>query len=188
MDYFKFDDNKLSLNKEAILLIKDFAALWEVGRNKIEGDSQGLHRKRAFREFTYMYLMYDWESPYKNFSDRERHETALDDAGLTPKQFGDELFKAACKKYIDIQDTRMVKLLKGMNKTIDELTLFLSTVDLQERDVDGKPIFNAKQINDMLNSVGKTVTTLEQVEAIVRKQKEGGKERIRGDNTPGLFD
>lgn len=188
MDYFLFDNNKLTLNKEAILLIKEFAVLWEVSRNKIEGDAQGHLRKRAFREFTYMYLMYDWESPYKNFSDKDRHETSLDDSGLTNKQYNDELFKEACNKYVKIQDTRMLKLLQSMYKTIDELTLFLATVDLQERDIDGKPIFNAKQISDTIAGVGKTVTSLESVEAIVRKQKDGDKEKIRGDRKPGIFD
>ena len=82
----------------------------------------------------------------------------------------------------------MLKLLNGMYKTIDELTLFMNTVDLQERDVDGKPIFNAKQISDTIAGVGKTVTSLETVEAIVRREKEGDGARLRGDKKPGLFD
>jgi hypothetical protein len=188
MNYFLFEDNKLVLNKETILLIKEFDKLWELDRNKIPGDAKGTQRRRAFKEFTYMYLMYDWESPYKAFSDKDRHETSLSDSELTQEQLLDEDFKLACRKYCSIQETRMLKLLNGMYKTIDELTLFLSTVDLQERDIDGKPIFNAKQISDTIAGVGKTVTSLETVEAIVRREKEGDAAKLRGDRKPGTFD
>lgn len=188
MNYFIFEQNKLSLDKESILLIKEFATLWESTRNKTTGDSKGEQRKRAYREFTYMFLMYDWESPYKAFSTKDRHETSLDDSSLTVDEYNDKDFKLACVKYQKIQETRMLKLLQGMYKTIDELTLFLSTVDLQERDIDGKPIFNAKQISDTLAGVGKTVTSLDTVEAIVRKEKEGEGSKLRGDRKPGIMD
>jgi hypothetical protein len=188
MNYFIFEGNKLTLDKESILLIKEFAELWDIDRNKINGDTRGYDRKRAFREFTYMFLMYDWESPYKQFTDKERHDTALADSELTNKQFNDEFFKAACKKYQQIQETRMLKLLQGMYRTIEELTLFMHTIDLQERDIDGKPIFNAKQISDTIAGIGKTVTSLETVEAIVRREKEGDGAKLRGDKKPGTFD
>lgn len=188
MNYFLFENNKLTLDREIILLIKEFANLWEPARNKEPGDAKGTERRRCFREFTYIYLMYDWESPYKAFSDKDRHETSLADAAMADKDLLDETFRGASKKYREIQDTRMLKLLNGMYKTIDELTLFLSTVDLQERDVDGKPIFNAKQISDTIAGVGKTVTSLETVEAIVRREKEGDAAKLRGDRKPGTFD
>lgn len=188
MDYFIFENNKLQLNKETILLVKEFATLWDAARNKMSGDAKGTDRRLCMKEFTYMYLMYDWESPYKAFSDKDRHETSLADSELNEKEYKDENFKLACRKYVSIQETRMLKLLNGMYKTVDELTLFLSTVDLQERDVDGKPIFNAKQISETLAGVGKTVTSLETVEAIVRREKEGDAAKLRGDRKPGIFD
>lgn len=188
MDYFLFESNKVVLNKEAILLIKEFATLWDSTRNKIEGDTRGHEKKRAYREFTYMYLMYDWESPYKSYSDMERHQNAVSDSELTKKQFEDELFQTACKKYQDIQDTRMLKLLKSANRAIDEIRLFYENLDLQERDVDGRPIFNAKQVLDSLGGLGKTVLSLETLEAIVQKQKEGEGSKLRGDVMPGMFD
>ena len=188
MNYFIFENNKLQLNKESILLIKEFAPLWDIDRNKINGDTRGYDRKRAFREFTYMFLMYDWESPYKQFTDQERHNDSLADSELTNKQFNDPLFVEACKKYQKIQETRMLKLLQACYKAVDELTLFYNTVDLQERDVDGKPIFNAKQINDTIASQGKTIISLESLEAIVRREKEGDAAKLRGDKKPGTFD
>lgn len=188
MNIFIFENQKLTLNKEQILLIPEFAALWHADRNKIEGDSRGLEKKRAFREFTYIYLMYDWGSPYTNFSDRERHETAMSDSMLTKKQIDDPEFKAACKKYQDIQETRLYKLLRSSYKVVDELRLFYETVDLQERDIDGKPIFNATQVMASLNGLSKTLKSLEEVEEMVAKEREGEGSKLRGDAKPGLFD
>lgn len=188
MKLFIFENQKLTLNKEEVLLIKEFEALWEVGRNKIEGDVRGYDRKRATREFTYIYLMYDWESPYKNFSDAERHNESLSDSQLTEKQLEDPKFKSACTKYQDIQETHMSRLLRSAYRTIDELRLFYELVNLQERDNEGRPIFNAKQVLDSLGGLGKVLISVEQLEEVVRKQKEANNKALRGDVAPGMFD
>lgn len=187
MKIFIFENQKLVINKEEVLLVKEFNDLWETNRNKIEGDSRGIDKKRAFREFTYIYLMYDWESPYKNFSDTERKNTAIEDSSLTSKQLTDDKFLAACKKYQMMQDTQMLKLLKGAYRAIDELTLYYETIDLQERDGEGKPIFNAKQLLDSLSGLGKTIESIERLEEVVKKQREVGS-KLRGDVEPGMFD
>jgi hypothetical protein len=51
---------EVELNEPEVLLIKEFAALWEVERNKCKEDPTGIERKRAFREFKYIWLMIDW--------------------------------------------------------------------------------------------------------------------------------
>lgn len=188
MKIFIFESQKLALNKEEILLVKEFADLWDTNRNKMEGDTRGYEKKRAYREFTYIYLMYDWESPYKNFSEVERRATTIDDSSLTDKQLQDDKFLLACKKYAEMQDTQMVKLLKSAYRAIDEVRLFYETVDLQERDLDGKPIFNAKQLLDSLGGLGKTIQSVEALEEVVKKQKEANTKVLRGDVEPGMFD
>lgn len=188
MDIFEFEDQKLELNKVGILLVKEYAKLWEPQRNRIEGDKSGYSRTRAYREFTYIYLMFDWDSPYKNYSEQERHLTALEDSQLTDKQFKDDDFLAACRKYQEMQDTPQVRLLKAAYKSCNELTLFYTNVDLQERDVDGKHILNHKQVMDSLAGLGKMMAGLEQLEEIVRKQKEANAPRLRGDIQPGIYD
>jgi hypothetical protein len=188
MKLFIFENQKLTVNKEEVLLVKEFNELWDTNRNKIDGDNRGYEKKRAHREFAFIYLMYDWESPYKNFSERERRITAIEDSMLTDKQLQDEKFLAACKKYQEMQDTHMVKLLKSAYRAIDEIRLFYETIDLQERDGDGKPIFNAKQLLDSLSGLGKTIQSVEILEEVVRKQKESTVGKLRGDVEPGIFD
>lgn len=188
MDIFSFEDGKLALNKENILLVKEFSDLWETTRNRIEGDKSGYARNRAFREFTYMYLVYDWDSPYKNQSEQERHLSAIEDSQMTDKFLKDEKFIAACKKYQDMQDTPQVRMLKAVYKSCEELTLFYTTADLQERDMDGKHILSHKQLIDSIGNMGKLIESLERLEEVVRKQKEANAPKYRGDVEPGYYD
>lgn len=66
MTIFLYDNvnHTLKLNEPEILLIKEFAALWNNDRNKTKEDPKGIKKTRAYREFTYMYLMIDWQSHY----------------------------------------------------------------------------------------------------------------------------
>lgn len=188
MDLFNYVDYSLEINKPEVLLIKEFNDLWDTNRNKGVGDNRGYEKKRAFKEFQYMYLVYDWKSPYSEFSEREKREAAQVDSGLTDKQLEDDKFKAACRKYQDLQDSRILKLLRSAYRAIDELRLFFDTVDLTERDEEsGKPIYKSNDIISNIANLGKTVEGLQQLEYMVKKDKE--KERgLRGQAEAGAFD
>lgn len=188
MDLFTFEDYQIQLNKPEILLVKEFADLWETGRNKIDGDKRGGEKKRAFREFTYIYLVYDWKSPYSEYSEKEKIDAAISDSQLTAVQLKDEKFLAACKKYNDLQNSRIMKLLQSAYKSCDELRLYFDTIDLQERDpITGKPIYAARDLIASIANLGKTVEGLQELEYMVKKDKE--KERgLRGGQEAGMFD
>ena len=70
LDLFLYDNVtcNLKINEYEILLIKEFAALWDTERNKCKEDPSGLNHVRADKEFTYIYLAIDWKSPYSGFS------------------------------------------------------------------------------------------------------------------------
>lgn len=87
MNVFVWDslDLKLEINEPELFLIKEFKALLDRDTSKL--------KTKAFREFTYIYLMIDWKSPYSDFSDVERHEAALIDSELTESEFNDITFK-----------------------------------------------------------------------------------------------
>ena len=100
MKFFIYDNvnGNVQLNSEGLLVISEFANLLSNDRNKTKEDKLGKKKERAFREFTYIYLFIDWESPYFNFSEEERHKASLDNSKLSEVEFNDELFRAACKK------------------------------------------------------------------------------------------
>lgn len=176
MTIFLYDNvnHTLKLNEPEILLIKEFAALWSNDRNKTKEDPKGLKKSRAYREFTYMYLMIDWQSHYSQFNEAERNEAAKQDSGITEEEFNDPEFRAACRKYREIQESaRDIKLVRAAQNKVDELIdYFNEGSDLQERDpITGKPIFKAKDIMGEMASVSKVLDELDALEARVKKKQ-----------------
>lgn len=157
----------VELNEPEILLIKEFSDLISDKR-----DSTKSKKSRAFREFTYIYLAIDWKSPYKDYSEQERHKEALRDAELTEEEFNDPLFRAACRKYKELQNsTRSIRMLKAAQKTIDDSIDYFSTiVDLNERDINGKPIFKMKDIISEISNLHKMHEELVILENQVKKE------------------
>ena len=94
MNIFIFDGttNSLKIDEYEILLVKEFADLWDKNRNKCKDDKNGDLRIKAFKEFTYIFLMLDYKSPYFKYAERDKHEAALVDSGLTEKDLQDPLF------------------------------------------------------------------------------------------------
>ena len=147
---FQYDNmkNRVELNLPEILLVKEFATLIEPKRNICKEDPKGEKCLRAFREFTYIWLAIDWKSVYSDYSEQERHEEALKDAHMTEEEFNNPEFRAACRKYREIQESnRSVRMLQAAQTTVDNfIEYFTNIVDLNDRDANNKPIFKVKDI------------------------------------------
>ena len=118
---------QIELNIPEIILIDEFHALMDNKRNVCKEDPEGIQHLRAFREFTYIWLAIDWLSLYNDYSNQERHQEALRDSQLTEEEFNDPIFRAACRKYRELQNsTRSIKLLQG--KVLEELKILTDQV------------------------------------------------------------
>lgn len=191
MKFFLYDNvnGEVILNEESILLTTEFRALLDLDRNKTKTDKTGKKKELAFKEITYIYLFFDWESPYFQFIEQDRHKECLNDSGLTPAQFDDPIFREACRKYDEIQNASKVgKLLKASYSTIDKITHYLETLDLNERDdVTGKPIFKTKDVIAEISSASKLIDAIQTLEVSFKKNlADPGK--LRGDVEQGMFD
>lgn len=191
MKFFLFDNsaNDVQINTPEVLLIREFAALWEPSRNKTKEDPKGSKRTRAFREFTYIWLMCDWASPYSDYTEQERHEEAMKDAKLTEKEWTDPTFRAACRKYRELQNSsRSLKLIKAAQDVVDKITDYFETLDLQERDpVSGKPIFKTKDIMAELSNVSDVIEQLKTLEVLYKREQEQDN-GLMGNVEIGAFD
>ena len=189
MKLFIFDENyNISLNKEEILLINEFADLWDIKRNKSKDDPTCKNRFKAFAEFKFIYLVYDWQSPYKEFSEKERVDAAIIDSNLSMNDLKDPLLKKACRKYIELQDTKILKMLRSAYMMIDKLRMFYETLDLTERDPEtNKYIYDHKSAIQALGGLDKAIETITRLEDRVRHEMEE-KSAIKGDAIVGLFD
>lgn len=191
MKFFLYDNvnEGISINDEGILLVREFNALLDLERNKSKTDKTGQKLERAFKEFKYIYLFFDWGSPYFQYAEYDRHNEALLDSGLTEKEFNDPLFKAACRKYDEMQNSSKIgNLLKASYSTIDKITEYLQTLDLGERDpATGKPIYKTKDVIAEIASASKLIEAIRTLEISFKKEIEP-EGKLRGDVEAGLFD
>lgn len=170
---FLYDNsnNRIELNVPEILLIKEFKDLMQNERNICKEDPKGQYGLRAFKEFTYIWLAIDWKSIYSDYSEQERHQEALKDSGITESEFNDPLFRAACRKYRDIQESnRSIKLLKAAQTAVDNFIDYFNSVDPLERDpTTGKPIYKVKDIMAEMSTLSKVLDELQTLEGMVKK-------------------
>lgn len=171
---FQYDNvhGNVELNVPEILLVKEFAALMDNERNKCKEDKEGKYKLRAFREFQYIYLALDWQSIYYDYEEQDRHQEALKDSGLTEEEFNNPEFRAACRKYRELQNaTRSIKMLKAAQNTVDKFIDYFNNIDVEERDTQtGKPIFKVKDLMTEISNLHKVHEELLILESQVKKE------------------
>ena len=191
IDFFQYNNatGQLELNDAGILLTSEFEALLEPQRNACAEDITGQYKLRAFKEFKYIHLMLNWKSPYADYPEQDRHLVSMKDSKLTEAEFNDDIFRAACRKFKEIKEAdRTWKLLQSVYNIVDKLTIYFDyIVNLDERDEFGKPVYKAKDIIAEAKSVGPLLDEIKEAE--IRYKKALDKQtKIKGDQTPGLFD
>ena len=194
MKFFIYDNvnEEVMLNDESILLIKEFSALLDDERNKIKDNKITKGRKkraRAFREFKFLYLFFDWSSPYFQYSEEDKYSEALADSGLSEEEYNDPIFREACRKYDEMQNSSIeIRLLKGAMTAIEGQIFYLNHVDLNERDPQtGKPIFKSKDLIAEIKGCKDLISGLRELEEQVKKGEETTN-TLRGGVEAGMFD
>lgn len=191
MKFFQYDNVNgcVVLNVPEILLVKEFAALMAEERNKSKHDKTGKLKERAFKEFSYLFLFFDWESPFFNFPEQDRHDAALDTSNLSDIEFEDTIFKEACRKYDELQNSNItIRLLKSAMASVETVIYYLSHVDVNERNpLDGKPIFKTKDLITEIKGCKDIIIGLQELEKQVKKELEPDS-GLRGGVEAGFYD
>jgi|TARA_R110000751_G_scaffold47523_3_gene106373 hypothetical protein len=119
-------------------------------------------------ELAFVYFFTDHESPYAPYDEPERLQKLSDDLKIkaSPKITG------AIDKYKELSETSAVKLLKAARTSVTKLEKYFKTIDLTALDDHGKPIYHAKDLVSNLANMGKVVSSLDELESLVRKQKQ----------------
>ena len=194
LDLFLYDNVtcNLKINEYEILLIKEFAALWDIERNKCKEDTKGTKRLRAWREFKYIWLFCDWKSPYQQYLERQKHDAAMEDSGLTQEEWDDPVFHAAVRKYMEIKDSsRILSLIKTAYRTLEKMRVSLDNIDL---DSEGSwnamlPVLTeAKDVLADIASIGVMADKLKELELNYKKDQMQSNAKNRGDVKPGFMD
>jgi hypothetical protein len=120
--------------------------------------------------------------------ERDKHEAALADSGLTEEDLKDEDFLAAFRKYREIQEEDpILALIKTAYKTIYKMRVHLDSINFEDLDVDGKPIYKPKDVIADLASISKIRSELKTLEELHKTDQEAAA-KVRGDVPLGFLD
>ena len=156
MNFFSYDEtnNTLRIDEPTIFLVKEFRSLLDDNRNKCKEDKTGKKHLLAFKEFTYIFLMLDFKSPYFRYLEKDKHEAALADSELSLDNLKNTEFVNAFNKYQEIQDAdEILLLIKTAQRTLYKTRVFLDNIDYSEVDDMGRPIYKPKDVMADINSI-----------------------------------
>lgn len=189
--FFSYDNqlNEITINQPEILLVKEFADLWTNERNKCKEDPDGHKKLRGFKELVYIYMAIDWGAPGSKDTPANRHIYAMEASGLTEEEYNDPVFRAACRKYRELQEKSSLigTMVETYTNKIHQMNEFIKSIDYNERTDTGMPIFKTKDTLDEMGRIDKALEALKNLE-MKYKEEQDEVSGLRGDKTPGLFD
>ena len=189
--FFAYDsaENKIIINEPEILLVKEFADLWTNERNICKEDPTGKKKLRGFRELIYIYMAIDWGAPGSKDTPANRHKYALEASQLTDEEYNDPVFKAACRKYQELQNSSSVigQMVETYQNNIHKMKVFIDSIDYNERTDTGTPVFRIKDTLTEMQNLSKALQSLKELEAQYKEEQDEAS-GLRGDTAPGMFD
>lgn len=191
---FIYDEltGEFSVNQAELKLITEFSDLWTEAKlncgcerdenGVLIGNADAISRYSNYCKFVYLYA--DAASPYRDFTDEERRNSAGVDAMLTGKEIEMEELWKACAKWVEIQDKdRNIRLLHSAQNRVDDMISYFS----MPREV-GKG-YSIKEINDSIKAIddiGNASDMLDRFEDRV-KLGESTSANIRSDAVEGFI-
>jgi len=153
--------------KPETLSIKIFKDVWDKDKDK--------NKENAFIDFAYIYHSCDYNSPYSNYSELDRvNKIALEVLGNVKYKPSKEVI-LACEVYKELIDTPITKMYMVTKNKVNEIVDFIKDVVVDED--------NIKSIQTMVKDFTTFASSYKELEALVRKEKEGIKNKIRGDKS-----
>ena len=174
MRLFEMNDNfELQLNKEWIMMIPEFAELVRRDRGSV-GDSQGRRKLRAIRELSFVYLIQDFHSPYRELNDYDRRITALKECGLTEADIDEEVEAALEKyRYLLLTNAPMLETLEVVRSSREKLNAYFRDLDLTLTNMRGEPIFSSSTFIKNIRDLPAMESAIEEYEQFVYKALKG---------------
>ena len=189
--FFAYDsaENKIIINEPEILLVKEFADLWTNERNICKEDPTGKKKLRGFRELVYIYMAIDWGAPGSKDTPANRHIQAMQASELTEEEYNDPVFRAACNKYRELQNSSSVigQMVETYKNNIHKMKVFMDSIDYNERTDTGTPVFKIKDTLMEMQNLSKALQALKELEAQYKEEQEEAS-GLRGDKVKYMFD
>lgn len=159
MEIFNYENHKLSLNIPELLLIAPFKCVIDEDKSK--------DKKHAFAVFTYIYLVLDWNSPYREFTESEKREEAKKNSGLKDVDIEKPSFIAAYTEYDKIRNSnRIIRYIRSTWEAIDKLEKYCQETNLQDT------ITSGARKGSLVHSINDYRNTIKQMPELIVKARE----------------
>jgi hypothetical protein len=142
-----------------VLAVKAFKDLWEDRQPDFQ---------RAISELSMIFFFVDVRSPYMRLEEDERwKEILLDMMPDEPDWKPDEYVNACMLKYRELSRTPSMDSLESILKAQKKLDRLLDNIDLEERDMNNKPIHDPKKIQMILKDMPNLIKSLQETTRLV---------------------
>jgi hypothetical protein len=140
------------------------------------------------KELGYIFFFYNMGSDFQFQTDeKERHKDVIKRTGLPDKWSPDKLLQECIKDYKHLSTTVSSKLLEGAYIIVDKTAKQMKDINLNERDKNGRPIWNLKQITSMTKDLPELFKSVSEAEkAYIKHQKET--DALRGGKLKTLYE
>jgi hypothetical protein len=181
MNIFKFVNNKLIISPEDVL-IPEVNLIWERDKSK--------DKEVARQELTYIYLISDWNSIYRNYPEAHKDTIIRKDFIKIPKWEPDKAVKEAIKRLEDHQNqsSNSMRLLKSTKNAVEKLSEYFDGIDFTERDEKGQPVYKINEVTRAMESSGKVLQSLETLTEKVEKERSMSSSKIIGGGSINKFE
>lgn len=182
IEIFKFEQGKLSLDNACELFtMEDFALIIKKGE------------VLATKLMRYIWLLCDFKSKFREFSEEDRHEISLQQSGLTLKEYENNkaIIINAVELYKKIQmNNRNIRMIYAMYKALDELETYFRTVNFTEKVESGARkgslLHSPQELMRVFKEAKNIRQTLVELEQQIKTEFEEAKD-VHGDRELGFL-
>ena len=167
---FDINNNGQVVMNPTVLWVPQFKKIWDRDKSK--------SKEKASREISYVVFLYGYNSPYQAYPEKDRESKIINDYFKDNLDWKpDDDVKAAITKYLELQDSAALRLLRTSRKALEKIDEFMDNAN--PSDVD--------QIVKNTKELGKLMVSLDELEKQVQKQQLQ-RANIRGGNDIGDFE
>jgi hypothetical protein len=178
MKLFELINQQPIITAEA-LLIPVFKKIWDMDKSKDKG--------QAIKELSYIYLTTDYKSIYASFPQDVKIDTVTKDLFKTDYKPSKEVLEGI-EKYKELQDTFNMRFLKSARNAAEKTMGYFDSIDYEDRDIKGNPIYKVKEVTSALKDCGGIIETLDKLIDKVSKEQKLAESRSRGGGEGSFFE
>jgi hypothetical protein len=126
MSLFNLKNNQVVIEPD-VLGIPEFKKLWDKDKSKTKDE--------AYKQLSYIFYVYDFNSPYSGTDERKRSLTVIKDFIKDESWTPGEDVIAAAAKYRELSETPLTRLLDAVKLTLDKMTDYLRGTEVNDETV-----------------------------------------------------